>query len=155
MQSFLLWELPPNAQEIARQIFFWSGFSIWVGLTARFLVPTKVANGAWLTLCAGFIGSSLGPIATNAFFDVENFNPVGPAGFVSATLVASATLLLFCALSFLATPNDSDNEEEEDGGGKTKRIGSRDDYRGDRDYYSGEREVRYFENREPRRRFRR
>lgn len=160
MQTFLLWELPPNAQEIARQIFFWSGFSIWVGLAARFLVPTKVANGAWLTLCAGFIGSSLGPIATSACFKVDKFNPVGPAGFVAATLVASATLALFCVVSFFATPNGSDDEENLENEKRNdnfnrERRECRERFPDELESYRTERDrirERYPEEREPRRR---
>ena len=114
MKSWLLWEFPESFQSGIQQLFFWSGVAIWVGLAARFLVPAKVVKGPWLTFVLGFVGSCLGPLATSAIFRLENFNPIGPAGFVVSTLVAVLTLLLFYVVSFFFPANLDEDETEDD-----------------------------------------
>ena len=113
MEELLLWEFPPKVREWATLLFFWSGVAIWIGLSARFLVPARVVRGPWLTLCLGFVGSCLGPFALRSFFNLDRFDPIGPCGLVASVVAAVATLCLFYAVSFFFPARFEDDEEDE------------------------------------------
>ena len=113
MEELLLWEFPPKVREWATLLFFWSGVAIWIGLSARFLVPARVVRGPWLTLCLGLVGSCLGPFALRSFFNLDRFDPIGPCGLVASVVAAVATLCLFYAVSFFFPARFEDDEEDE------------------------------------------
>ena len=114
MEELLLWEFPPKVREWATLFFFWSGVAIWIGLAARFLVPARVVRGPWLTLCLGFVGSCLGPFALRSFFNLNRFDPIGPAGLLASILVAVTTLCLFYIVAFFFPSRLDEDDEDED-----------------------------------------
>ncbi len=143
MEELLLWEFPPKVREWATLFFFWSGVAIWVGLTARFLIPARVVRGPWLTLCLGFVGSCLGPFALCSFFRLDDYDPIGPSGIFASVFAAATTLCLFYVVAFFF-PTRFDDERRD--------LEEENDERGEVDEEEEENERRRSKARNPRRR---
>ncbi len=111
VDSFLQWNFSTKTQETINVILIWLGFSIIVGLIARILVPGRVNRGPFATLIIGLTGSCLGPLLATTLREVENFNPIGPAGFIISILTAVVALYLFHFTMILFPPKDPEEKE--------------------------------------------
>lgn len=144
MEQFLSWEFTPQLRELETTIFVWSGFAIWVGIIARVPLRSRALRSPWLTLVLGFIGICLGPFLTRSFFQLEQFDPLGPAGIVSSVVVAILAITFFHVFSFLAPRNEYDDDYYED----DDRNGGRNGY----DYDKPNRQSYEYED-QPERRY--
>jgi len=109
MEQFLGWEFAPPLRELETAFFVWSGFAIWIGIIARVPFRSRALRSPWLTLVLGFIGTCLGPFLTRSFFQLERFDPLGPAGIVSSIIAAALAITFFHVFSFLSPQNEIDD----------------------------------------------
>lgn len=110
MEQFLTWEFAPPLRDLETTLFLWSGFAIWIGVIARVPFRSRALRSPWLTLVLGFIGTCLGPFLTRSFFQLDRFDPLGPAGIVSSIVVAGLAIAFFHVFSFLSPRNELDDE---------------------------------------------
>jgi uncharacterized membrane protein YeaQ/YmgE (transglycosylase-associated protein family) len=86
--------LSPAAQQWVNVTLLWIGFGTLAGLLARSLIPGRELGGALGTVMVGIVGSVVGPLTLCHFLKPENFNPIGPLGFLAAVGGAVVCLLL-------------------------------------------------------------
>ena len=97
-------ELSAVAQAWVHLILVWVGFGALVGLVANLFLPPNGSPGLWGGLIVGITGSCVGPGLLTLLIGREHFNPIGPAGFCVAVLVAVMLLLLYRGYKFLGKP---------------------------------------------------
>ena len=112
-ENFLTMEFPRETQRWMIFAFFWSGFSIWVGLFARVLLPSRDFRSPWATFLLGWIGVALGPLVVKTLAAPIAFHPISPAGMASALVFSVLATVIYYVFSFLF-PNREDDEEEEE-----------------------------------------
>jgi len=84
-----------NAQQWVNLVLLWVGFGTVVGLVVRSLVPGREPSGLVSTLLIGVTGSCVGPLVVTLLWRIENFNPIGPVGFVASLICAFFCLLFY------------------------------------------------------------
>jgi uncharacterized membrane protein YeaQ/YmgE (transglycosylase-associated protein family) len=88
-------QLPLEAQQWANDILVWVGFGTLVGLMAKAVMPGRDPGGAVATLSMGIGGTVIGCSALMYFSDGQRVTPIGPLGFVVATVGAFALLFFY------------------------------------------------------------
>jgi len=104
--------LSPAAQQWVNVTLIWVGFGTLAGLLARSLVPGREPAGAMGTVMIGIVGSVVGPLTLCYLLKRQDFNPIGPLGFLAAVGGAVACLLLYRVLvTLMPVPPQEDLEE--------------------------------------------
>jgi len=101
-------QLAPAAQQWVNVVLLWIGFGTLAGLAARLLVPGR-QPGVVGTLVIGMVGSTLGPLALVTLLRIDNFNPIGPLGFLAAA-GGAVVLLIGYRLGALLRPPEGEPE---------------------------------------------
>ena len=113
-------DLSQGAQHWANAILLWLGFGIVAGMLAKALLPGREPAGTLGTLVIGVVGSALGPFVLSCFLHREKFNPISPAGLMSAVggsiflLLSYRLFVIFRPLPVLDADEDEEEEEEEE-----------------------------------------
>ena len=95
-------ELSQAAQQWVNVTLIWVGFGTLAGLSARLLLPGRKPASAIGTVLIGIVGSVLGPLSLCSLLSRENFNPIGPLGFLAAVAGALVALFVYRVLVALA-----------------------------------------------------
>ena len=104
--------LSQAAQQWVNVILLWVGFGTLAGLLARSLIPGREPAGALGTVMIGIVGSVVGPLALCYLLKREDFNPIGPLGFLAAVGGAVVCLFLYRGVATLMpAPPQEDLEE--------------------------------------------
>ena len=104
--------LSQAAQQWVNVTLIWIGFGTLAGLLARSLIPGREPAGAMGTVMIGIVGSVLGPLALCYLLKRQDFNPIGPLGFLAAVGGAAVCLLLYRVVATLI-PGEPQEELEE------------------------------------------
>jgi uncharacterized membrane protein YeaQ/YmgE (transglycosylase-associated protein family) len=72
----------------------WVGFGALAGLLATAVFPASRTLGPFATVVAGIVGSTVGLLGLHWLLPRRALNPLGPTGFLAATLGALAILTL-------------------------------------------------------------
>lgn len=100
------------AQQWVNVTLIWIGFGTLAGLLARSLIPGREPAGAVGTVMIGIVGSVVGPLALCYLLKREDFNPIGPLGFLAAVGGALTCLLLYRVLVTLIPVEPREDLEE-------------------------------------------
>ena len=84
-----------DAQHVVNLVLIWLGFGTLVALIVRSIVPGKEPSGPISTILIGIVGTCVGPLVVSLVWRIENFNPIGPVGFLASFVCA-----LFCLLAY-------------------------------------------------------
>ena len=106
-------DLAPTAQQWVNLFLLWIGFGILAGLLAKALIPGRDPAGAVGTLVIGVVGSVLGPLVLTLLEPRENFNPIGPLGFLTAVGGSMTLLVAYRIAARLMRARREAQEEEE------------------------------------------
>jgi uncharacterized membrane protein YeaQ/YmgE (transglycosylase-associated protein family) len=93
--------LSPVAQHWIVLVLVWVGFGTLAGLLATVIFPWRRPTEPFWAVVMGIAGSTIGLLGLSWLFPGRELNPIGPLGFLSATLGALALLVLYrlgCAL---------------------------------------------------------
>jgi uncharacterized membrane protein YeaQ/YmgE (transglycosylase-associated protein family) len=101
-------ELSPIAQHWIAVVLIRIGFGSLAGMLARAFLPLKEPSGALATMTLGIAGSTAGLAVLSWLLTGQQFNPIGPVGFVAATAGALALLLLYALLHAAACKKQGD-----------------------------------------------
>lgn len=77
-------ELSPSAQQWVAVLLIWVGFGTLAGLLARMVLPFRHLPGPVATVVLGTVGSAVGLTALALWLGTTEFNPITPAGFLTA-----------------------------------------------------------------------
>lgn len=87
-------ELSPSAQQWVAVLLIWVGFGTLAGLVARMVLPFRHPPGPVATVILGIVGSAVGLTALALWLGTTEFNPITPAGFLTAC--GGALICLAC-----------------------------------------------------------
>ena len=104
--------LSQAAQQWVNVTLIWVGFGTLAGLLARSLIPGREPAGALGTVMIGIMGSVVGPLALCYLLKRQDFNPIGPMGFLAAVGGAVVCLLLY-RVAVALMPGESHEEPED------------------------------------------
>lgn len=87
-------------QQLANDVLVWVGFGTIVGLLAKAIMPGKDPGGAVATLAMGVGGTIFGCGGLTFFYmmfkvDAPRVTPIGPLGFIVATVGAFVILFFY------------------------------------------------------------
>jgi uncharacterized membrane protein YeaQ/YmgE (transglycosylase-associated protein family) len=87
-------ELSPAAEHWVAVVLIWVGFGALAGLVARMVFPVRRPVGPVQTMLVGIAGSALGLFVLSLFVADRPLNPIGPLGFLAATIGALLLLIV-------------------------------------------------------------
>lgn len=99
-------DLSFNAQFWVNLVLLWLGFGILVGLVAQAILPEGEPKNAFGVLLIGIVGSCFGPLLVSLAWNPEEFNPIGPTGFVTSVLVSLTLFLVYRSLRLHWKPGE-------------------------------------------------
>jgi uncharacterized membrane protein YeaQ/YmgE (transglycosylase-associated protein family) len=122
-------ELSPALQQWVNIVMIWVGFGSLAGLVARVILPAGEPSGALPMLALGITGSAVGLGVLSYWIADRPSNPIGPLGFLAATIGAMTLLVGYRVLQAIVprpaedaaaeaetedAPDEDEDEDEDD-----------------------------------------
>ncbi|MBO7726398.1 MAG: hypothetical protein J6S40_08000 [Thermoguttaceae bacterium] len=101
LDALLQYNLPPRIQEVTNEVLIWIGLAFVVGMITRLIVwGGQWRRGAFTVFLVGMTGCCIGPLGLHAWRNIENFNPISPAGLAISVVASIIALFIyqFCSL---------------------------------------------------------
>ncbi len=87
--------LASAAQHWVNLILLWLGFGTLVAITVRCLLPGREPSGMISSILIGVVGTCVGPLIVSTIWNIKDFNPICPIGFLASFICAFLFLLFY------------------------------------------------------------
>ena len=94
--------LASAAQHWVNLILVWLGFGALIAILVRSLLPGREPSGMISMFLIGVVGTCVGPLIVSTVWQIDDFNPISPIGFL-ASFVCSFLFLLFYQVGMAVT----------------------------------------------------
>ena len=113
MENFLRLEFIAPVAHLLRMLFLWSGYAILVGLFVGLAARSSRCASPFVIFGLGMVGVTVGACVGRTIFQIDNFDPISPAGITFSIISAFLALIAFYVFTFFVSTNEDPQEYEE------------------------------------------